>query len=318
MRRHLGFSFLSFFLFTLTTMPADAQVAQAELRGSVLDESGAALPGTTIVATHVETATTRTTTTSASGTYVMPALPVGAYTIRAELTGFVTLVKEGIRLAVGQSAILNFSLKLASVAETITVTGESPLVDTKKSELSGHVEQKQVENLPLNGRNWLDLVSLVPGARGNVGTIQVGASGSDMAKYQVDGIDVSNQCCGGSNQGYSEENIEEFKVQTNRYDAEYGRVNGAVINAVTKAGTNTVRATGFGYFRQDDFFGPFHDAPNFFTGKVAPFDQKQSGANSGGPLLRNKAFYFASYEYQKLGATTHPNTGFAQFDVDAP
>ncbi|PYQ92611.1 MAG: hypothetical protein DMF97_21475, partial [Acidobacteria bacterium] len=218
MRRHLGISFLSFFLFTLTTMPAGAQVAQAELRGSVLDESGAALPGTTIVATHVETATTRTTTTSASGTYVMPALPVGAYTIRAELTGFVTLVKEGIRLAVGQSAILDFSMKLASVAETITVVGESPLVDTKKSELSGTVEQRQVENLPLNGRNWLDLVALVPGARGNPGAIQVGASGSDMAKYQVDGVDVTNQCCGGSNQGYSQENVEQFKVETNRYD----------------------------------------------------------------------------------------------------
>ncbi|PYR28443.1 MAG: hypothetical protein DMF98_02860 [Acidobacteria bacterium] len=314
MRRHLGISFLSFFLFTLTTMPAGAQVAQAELRGSVLDESGAALPGTTIVATHVETATTRTTTTSASGTYVMPALPVGAYTIRAELTGFVTLVKEGIRLAVGQSAILDFSMKLASVAETITVVGESPLVDTKKSELSGTVEQRQVENLPLNGRNWLDLVALVPGARGNPGAIQVGASGSDMAKYQVDGVDVTNQCCGGSNQGYSQENVEQFKVETNRYDAEYGRVNGAVINAITKSGTNKVRATGFGYFREDKF----GDAPNFFTNQVAPFDQKQSGGNSGGPILRNKAFYFASYEYQKLANTAHPNTGYAQFDVDSP
>src|SRR5438034_3095631 len=290
MRRHLGFSFLSFFLFTLTTLPARAQVAQAELRGTVLDESGAALPGATIVATHVETATARTTTTSATGTYVMPALPVGAYTIKAELTGFVTLVKEGIRLAVGQSAILDFSMKLASVAETITVVGESPLVDTKKSELSGRVEQKQVENLPLNGRNWLDLVALVPGARGNIGSIQVGASGSDMAKYQVDGIDVSNQCCGGSNQGYSQENIEEFKVLTNRYDAEYGRVNGAVINAVTKSGSNAFRGTGFGYFRNDQF----GDGKNFFTQKVAPFDQKQTGVNGGGPIVKNRAFFFAS------------------------
>jgi Carboxypeptidase regulatory-like domain len=142
MVRHLGILFLSLLLTTLTAVPVGAQVGQAELRGTVLDESGAALPGVTIVATHVDTATTRTTTTSPTGTYVMPALPVGAYTIRAELTGFVTLVKEGIRLAVGQSAILDFSMKLASVAETITVVGESPLVDTKKSELSGTVEPK--------------------------------------------------------------------------------------------------------------------------------------------------------------------------------
>jgi hypothetical protein len=298
--------------------PAAGQVAQAELRGTVVDQSGAALPGATITATHTETGTARTTVTTETGAYVMPALPVGTYDVRAELTGFSTIIKEQIRLAVGESGTLNFSLKVAAVQETVTVTGESPLVDTKKSDLSGKVEQHQIENLPLNGRDWLGLVALVPGARGNPGAIQAGASGSDMAKYQVDGVDVSNQCCGGSNQGYSEENIEEFKVQTNRYDAEYGRVNGAVINAVTKAGTNSVRATGFGYFREDNFFGPFHDAPNFFTNKVAPFDQKQSGVNSGGPLVRNKAFYFASYEYQKLSATTHPNTGFAQFDVDLP
>ena len=305
----------------LTPARASAQVAQADLHGTVTDESAAALPGVTISATHVDTGMTRTATTSATGTYAMPALPVGRYTIKAEMQGFATVVKEGIPLAVGQSAILDFSLKLAAVAETVTVTGESPLIDTKKSELAGHVEQKQVENLPVNGRDWLGLVALVPGARGNVGSVQVGASGSDMAKYQVDGVDVTNQCCGGSNQGYSMENVEEFKVETNRYDAEYGRVNGAVINAVTKSGTNRLRATGFGFFREDRYHAgvlTFGDAPSFFTGQVAPFDQRQSGANSGGPIVRNRAFYFASYEYQKLAATAHPNTGYREFDIDVP
>ena len=314
-RVRVGFPLL---VLSLLASPAFPQVAQSELRGTVVDESGGALPGVTVTATQVETGTSRTTVTTETGTYVMPALPVGTYNIKAELSGFSTLLKEGIRLAVGDSATLNFTLKVATVQETITVAGESPLVDTKKSELAGRVEQGQIENLPLNGRDWLGLVALVPGARGNPGTIQAGSSGSDMAKYQVDGVDVTNQCCGGSNQGYSEENIEEFKVQTNRYDAEYGRVNGAVINAVTKSGSNIFRGTGFGYFRQDHFFGPFHDAANFFTGKIAPFDQKQTGINSGGPILKNKAFYFVSFEYQKLGATAHPNTGFAQFDQDVP
>ena len=294
--------------------PVRAQVAQAELRGSVVDQSGGVLPGVTLTATHVDTGTVRTTVTTSSGSYVMPALPVGLYTIKAELAGFGTITKEGVRLGVGESGTLNFALKVAALAENVTVSGESPLVDTKKSDLSGHVEQKQVENLPLNGRNWLDLVSLVPGARGNPGAIQAGASGSDMAKYQVDGVDVSNQCCGGSNQGYSQENIEEFKVLTNRYDAEYGRVNGAVINAVTKSGSNAFKGTGFGYFRNDKF----GDAPNFFTNVVAPFQQNQGGLNSGGPLVKNKAFYFASFEYNDLIATAHPNTGIAQYDVDAP
>src|SRR5262249_30975083 len=265
MSRCLRVGSLAFLLSCLLPLSVHAQVAQAELRGAVLDESGAALPGVTVTATHVDTGTVRTTVTSPSGTYVMPALPIGAYKVSAELSGFGTTIKDGIRLAVGDTLSLDFTLKVATVSETITVAGESAIVDTKKSELAGRVEQRQVEGLPVNGRDWLGLVSLVAGAGGTPGQIQAGASGSDMAKYQVDGVDVSNQCCGGSNQGYSMENIEEFKVETNRYDAEYGRVNGAVINAVTKSGNNTFRGTGFGFFRQDHFFGPFHDAESFFT-----------------------------------------------------
>jgi hypothetical protein len=290
---------------------AVGQVAQAELRGTVVDESGAVLPGVTLTATHVATGTTRVIVSSETGSYVMLALPIGVYTVTAELSGFATIAKENIRLAVGEAGIVNFSLPLATLEETVTVVHEAPIVDTKRSGLAGNIEQKQVENLPLNGRNWLDLVALVPGARGNPGNIQSGASGSDMAKYQVDGVDISNQCCGGSNTGYSQENIAEFQVLTNRFDAEHGRVNGAVINAVTKSGTNAFRGVGFGYFRNDEF----GDAKNFFSDQVEPFKQKQLGVNSGGPLLRNKAFYFASYEYQNLSATARPNTGIPQFDT---
>lgn len=294
--------------------PAYAQGGLAELRGTVADSSGGVLPGVTIVATHVATGTSRVIVTSERGTYAMLALPIGTYTVTAELTGFSTVTTENIRLAVGEGGVVNFSMSLATLQETITVSREAPLVDTKRSVLAGNIEQRQVENLPLNGRNWLDLVALVPGARGNPGAIQSGASGSDMAKYQVDGVDISNQCCGGSNTGYSQENIAEFQVLTNRFDAEYGRVNGAVINAVTKSGTNAWRGTGFGYFRNDKF----GDAKNFFSNQVEPFDQRQIGLNSGGPLIRNKAFYFASYEYQNLSATARPNTGIAALDVAVP
>src|SRR5439155_11466889 len=138
-------------LVVLAALPARGQVGQAELRGTIVDQSGGALPGVTVTATQVETATSRVTVTTETGTYLMPALPVGTYAVKADLAGFTTLVKEGVRLAVGDSATLNFSMRLASVAETITVQGESPLVDTKKSELSGRVEQTQVENLPVNG-----------------------------------------------------------------------------------------------------------------------------------------------------------------------
>jgi outer membrane receptor protein involved in Fe transport len=293
--------------------PLAAQGAVAELRGRVLDASGAALPGATVTIVHTETGTARTTVSSETGAFVLPALQVGTHDIRVELSGFSTLTQEDVRLGVGESANLTFTLTLASVQENITVTGETPIVDTKQSSIAGRVDTAQVESLPLNGRNWLDLVALVPGARGNPGTVQAGASGSDMAKYNVDGVDISNQCCGSANSAYSQENIAEFQVLTNRFDAEYGRVNGAVINAVTKSGTNEFRATGFGYFRNDRF-----DAENPFTNAVSPFNEKQVGFNAGGPIVRDRAHFFGSYEFQDRAITSRPNTGFAQFDVDVP
>jgi hypothetical protein len=301
----------SFLTAALFASPSRAQVAQAELHGTVLDESGAALPGATVTATHVDTGTARSAVTTTTGAFLMPALPVGRYRVEAALAGFATVVQQNLVLAVGQSAELTFTLRVAAVQETVTVAGVSPLVETKKSELSGVVNPEQVAALPLNGRNWLALAALVPGARGNPGTIRAGFAGGDMAKYQVDGVDVSGQCCGGSNQDYSQENIQEFEVITNRFDAEYGRVAGVVINAITKSGTNRVRATGFGFFRDSDIA----DAKNFFTKKVEPFHEKQVGLNGGGPIRRDKVFYFASYEYQGRDITARPSTGFPQFDV---
>lgn len=291
-----------------------AQIVQAELRGVVHDESGGALPGATVVATHTETGATRTATTTETGTFIMPALPVGAYKVTIELSGFQALVQEGLRLAVGQSASLAFTMRVATLAESVTVAAETPLVETKRSELAGRVEPKQVENLPLNGRNWLDLVGLVPGARGTPGTasnIQAGAAGNDMTKYQMDGQDVGGQCCGGTNQSYSQEIIAEFQVLTNRFDAEYGRAGGAVISAVTKTGTNQLRATGFGFLRDDKF-----DAPNFVANRVLPFHESQVGLTVGGPILRDRAHFFGSYERQARDASTSPNTRIAQFDTE--
>ncbi|MGQ0733643.1 MAG: TonB-dependent receptor [Acidobacteriota bacterium] len=292
---------------------ANAQIGQAEIRGTVVDESGGALPGVTVTATHVDTGTIRTTVTSTTGVFLMPALQVGRYRLQLELAGFNTFVQENLPLEVGQSLVLSFAMRVATLQETVTVTGESPLVETQKSELAGRVSAAQVENLPLNGRNWLDLVALVPGARGNPGTIRAGFAGGDMAKYQVDGVDVSNQCCGGSNQGYSQENIQEFEVITNRYDAEYGRAAGVVINAVTKSGTNQIRGTGFTFVRDSDL----GDARNFITKQVSPFREKQSGLNGGGPIRRDRAFFFVSYEYQTRDVTAIPRTGFTAFDVPA-
>ena len=174
-----------------TAAPTAAQTSQAEIRGTVVDQSGAALPGVTVTATHVDTGAARTTVTSTTGVFVMPALPVGLYRVQIDLAGFTSVVRENLHLSVGQSATLSFTLTLATVQETVTVSGDAGLVETQKSELSGRVSSGQVQDLPLNGRNWLDLVALVPGARGNPGTVRAGFAGGDMAKYQVDGVDVS-------------------------------------------------------------------------------------------------------------------------------
>ena len=297
----------------IAASPTAAQTSQAEIRGTVVDQSGAALPGVTVTATHVDTGAFRTTITTETGVFLMPAMPIGLYRLQLELAGFTSVVSENLRLEVGQSAVLSFTMKLATVQETLTVTGESPLVESQKSELAGRVSAAQVQDLPLNGRNWLDLVALVPGARGNPGTVRAGFAGSDMAKYQVDGIDVSGTCCGGSNQGYSQETIQEFEVITNRYDAEYGRAAGVVINAVTKSGTNQIHAAGFSFLRDSDL----GDARNFFTDTVQPFHERQSGVNGGGPIKRDRAFFFGSYEFQRRAVTAIPKTGFAAFDVPA-
>jgi hypothetical protein len=293
--------------------PAAPQTSQSEIRGTVVDQSGGGLPGVTVTATHVDTGTLRTTVTSETGVFLMPALPVGLYRIHLELAGFTSVIRENLRLEVGQSALLNFTMRLATVQETVTVTGDAPLVESQKSELAGRITAGQVQDLPLNGRNWLDLVALVPGARGNPGTVRAGFAGGDMAKYQVDGVDVSGTCCGGSNQGYSQENIQELEVITNRYDAEYGRAAGVVVNAVTKSGTNQFRGSAFTFIRDSDL----GDAPNFFTNTVQPFSEKQTGANLGGPVMRDRAFFFASYEYQNRAVTAIPRTGFAAMDVPA-
>lgn len=287
------------------------QGSLAELRGVVSDESGAVLPGVSITATHKDSGSVRTTVTSETGAYLIPALPIGTYDIKVELSGFATIVREGHRLAVGESAVLGFSLKLAALAETLTVTGESPLVETKESDLGGRVQTSQIESLPLSGRNWLELVGLVPGARGNPGTIGAGASGGDASQYKMDGISVTGQGTGGETQSYSHETVAEFQVLTNRFDAEYGRVTGAVINAVSKSGTNQFQGSVL-YFTRNDVF----DAPNFFTGVVSPFDETQTGFTIGGPIVKNKAHFFGAYEYQKRNVTARPNTGVAMFDVD--
>ncbi|MFB3855160.1 MAG: TonB-dependent receptor domain-containing protein [Vicinamibacterales bacterium] len=306
-------------MFLALVLPAAAagQTAHAELSGTVLDAQGAVLPGATVTARHVETGAVRTVVTLENGTFRMPALPVGNYTVQIELSGFAKTTLENVVLAVGQVADLQFKLQLASVSESVTVTGESPMVETKKSDISGRIDAKQIEALPSVNRDWLMLVSLVPGARGNLGSVVSGASGSDMAKYQVDGVDVTNQCCGGTYMSYSQENLAEFQVLTNRFDAEYGRVGGTVINAVTKSGTNQFRGSFFGYFRNDAL-----DSRNALMDELKQtkreFNQRQMGVTFGGPVVRDRMHFFGTFEQHLREQDVIPSTRISKFDNSYP
>lgn len=288
-----------------------SQVRLAELSGTVSDESGATLPGVTVTATLIATGTTRSTTTQASGSFLMPALDPGVYEVRVELAGFTPVVYTGQRLSLGESLRLDTHLKVATIEETVTVTGETAIVDTTKSTLSGKITQTQVEELPVNGRNWLNFAALAPGVKGDVGqTPQAGVgAGRIGSKVFVDGASTQTFSTVGTQTEVSKDVIGEFEVLTNRFDAQLGHAGSAIVNAVTKSGTDNFDGSAFYYFRDKSL-----NAKDFFTGRREPYRNTQFGGTFGGPIRRGKMQFFTSYERQAEPSTKSANTGFAALD----
>ena len=275
-----------------------AQQGTAILEGTVVDESKAALPGVTVTVRNEATGTTRSVVTDASGRYRMPALQTGVYTVKVELPGFRTEERSGVSITVGQEAALDFELKVGALEETITVSGEAPLIDTQRSHVSSTIEEKQIQELPLLSRNFLTLAALVPGAGRNTsitGTQPLQIGGGD-SRYNyttiIDGGDLDDDVWGAPVQSFMQDSIKEFQVITNRFDAEYGKALEAVLNVVSKSGTNDLGGTAFGFFRDDKF-----KSRNFFERVKPTFDQQRTGGTVGGPLVQNRTHYFAAYEY---------------------
>jgi hypothetical protein len=292
--------------FTALAPAAAGQVRTASLNGTVTDESKAVLPGATVTATEAATGRPSQAVTDERGEFHILSLSPGIYRIQAELSGFATVVNQNVELLVGQNATLHFSLKLASVQETVTVSGQAPLVDTQSSAVSGNVDRRQMENMPLQGRNWLELSTLVKGVTAN----NISIASSPMAsEYQfqinLDGQQVTQKIGGGTygNQGkVSRDAIAEFQIVTNLFDITQGRSVGIQIQAITKAGTNTMSGSAYGYFRDDKL-----NAADFVAGRVLPYENQQLGASLGGPLVRDKMHFFGSYEYER-----EPFTVFSQ------
>ncbi|MBI4443552.1 MAG: TonB-dependent receptor [Acidobacteria bacterium] len=286
-----------------------AQVGTGTISGTVRDETNAVIAGATVTVTNTGQGVTRRITTNAQGRYSAPNLEVGNYEVRVEATGFQSSLRSGLSLSVGREAVVDFLLPVGQVAETVTVTGEAPLVETTTTAVSALVDQSQMRDLPLNGRNYDQLTLLTTGVQqyktgqsasfmGRGLRISVAGARPEGQAILLDGANIQgfwNLGAGASIAGTTlgVEAIREFETVTNNSSAEFARAGGAVINAVTRSGTNAFHGSLFEFHRNDNL-----DARNFFQpGKdAAPFVRNQFGVAVGGPIRENKTFFFGTYE----------------------
>ena len=283
-----------------------AQQPTASLTGVVTDPNGAVIPGATVTAINKATNFSRSATTNGDGLYVISNLPVGMYDVRVEAKGFTTKISQDVvALTVGQSVRLDTALGAGKISETVDLTGEMPMVDVETSKVDAVINDKTVENLPLNGRNFLELALLTPGnspapnfdpTKTNTVLIssagQVGRGGNVM----IDGTDNNDDMVGGALINISQDAVQEFQVATNRFSAESGRSGSSIINVVTKAGTNTLHGSASFFERDRRLQGLPATFPR--NQPTPPFDRQQYSFTLGGPFIKNKLFAFGAAEYR--------------------
>ena len=315
-----GILSISGLLVCLSAGIAWSQVTTGTISGTVKDTSGAALPGAMVVVSNDDTGITRTVESDASGSYTAAGLNLGKYRVTVTHEGFQTAVRSGLELTVGQEAIVDISLPVGTVTQTLEVNAEAPLVESTTASLGSLVDAREIRALPLNGRSYDQLALLQPGvsrtspgptggaafAFGTGERFTVDGQRSVSNSFLLDGTNVNDQGNGtpggaaGTNLGV--DTILEFKIFTSSFKAEYGKASGSVISAVTRSGTNAFHGTVFEYIRNSDL-----DARNFFdlTHSPASFRRNQFGGVLGGPIKKDKTFFFAGYEglRQALGTT---------------
>src|SRR5712672_2927025 len=295
------------------TAQANAQVSGATLSGTVMDSSGAVIPNAQVAITDVGTGVTRNVTSGSAGFYTAPNLLPATYEVRVTAPGFSTQVQKGVTLTVGAQQTLDIKMQVGQVSQTVEVTTEAPTVELTSSTLSAVVNATTVRELPLNGRSWTDLATLQPGVssiqtqpsfavggdRGNRGfgsQLTISGARPQENNYRLDGISLNDYGNGspgsvlGGNLGVDA--IQEFSVLTSNYSAEYGKTSGGVVNAITRSGTNAFHGSVYEFLRNSAL-----DARNFFDGsKAPPFKRNQFGGAVGGPIYKNRTFFFADYE----------------------
>jgi Carboxypeptidase regulatory-like domain/TonB dependent receptor-like, beta-barrel len=316
---------LAFFLFLFGASAAMAQLPTATILGVVKDTSGAVVPGATLTARNVDTGQTRTTVSASDGSYRFPALLVGNYEVRAEQRGFQTDVRRGLTLTVTQEAVVNFTLQVGAVSQSVEVTAEAPLVNTTSGAIGALVAERQVQDLPLNGRNYVDLTLLQPGItrhRSSSPAVTINgelfsSNGAPLQSnyFTLDGAPIGDAFGGNSasvgNTTLGIDGIREVRVITNSFSAEYGTRVGAQVVLVSKGGTNNFHGSAFEYLRNSSLDAAnFFDTPQSSGGKrLPPFRRNQYGGSLGGPFKRDKLFFFSTYEglKQQLGLTNYDN-----------
>lgn len=293
--------------------PAWAQTG-ATIDGVVKDEQGGILPGAAITLRNEETGFGRDAVTELDGRYRFAAVPPGRYLLRATLQGFTTEEVRNFVLTIGLELHRDFTLKLQALAETVTVTGESPVVDTTKSEVAGVVTQQQIQSLPVNSRQYLNLALLMPGtsqdgARAFYNNVTIGAGGSFYSNaFLVDGVTNTWAEQGEPRQNFPQSAVREFKVNTTQYKSENGLATGGLVSVVTKSGTNLLHGDAFEYFRDKSL-----NAKNVFETTKPDFRRNQFGASIGGPIQKDQMHYFAAVERTQTDEFLTVNTGKPQF-----
>jgi hypothetical protein len=295
----------------LSAGPGLAQTIRGTITGTVTDSTGAVVPGVTVTVTHLATGIASSGVTDHRGGYTIPLLAPGTYQAAVEQSGFKKYVRAGVAVQIAQTTRVDIGLQVGEMTEEVQVTAEAPLVRSTTSELGQVIEMKQIQALPLNGRLFQQLVAITPGTvgrSGGDGSENAAAAGArSNTQYSVNGMPWSgnNFLLDGvaNNEPLNSlvniapplEAIQEFKVQTNNPTAEFGVFGGAAVNLTIRSGTNEVHGSAFGYLRDDSL-----NARSYFAPTKAPFKSHQFGGTLGGPILRNRAFFFADYQGLRL------------------
>src|SRR6266705_421870 len=299
----------------LGALVVSAQVSTGTISGVVQDQSGSVIPGATVTIRNVDTGTVRTLTSDVGGRYTAPDLSLGGYEVQGQQTGFQTEIRTGITLTVGQQAVVNLALKVGQTSDRVTITAEAPLVESTTSAMSSLIDERTIRDLPMNGRSWDNLALLQPGVV-SVGAGQgspafdfgtgvrfnVNGSRAYANSFLLDGTDINDHANGtpggsaGTNLGV--DGVQEFKINTLVSPAEFGRSTGGVISAVTRSGTNDFHGAAFEFLRNNamDSLGYFDQVNHGGTGSVAPYRRNQFGGALGGPIKKDKTFFFGTYE----------------------